>query len=495
MRKLKLAKIIILLISFLFTPYVWAQDEYAKDIKERVLRVPQCSQPIGVITAKSFKCKAATCHGDRVYFGPGFGIEVSTKALGDGLSDMLITALANTNCFKVVERIALEEIKEELELMGVRPQATLKTADFIITGAVTALELKAGGLGGGGLIIPLPWGLGAKIGKSHAHIGLDMRVVSVKTGEVLAAKIVEGKSERWAFGLAAGGLFGTTIGGAYFEAIKNTPLEEATRDLIVKAVTLIVETVRPLAPADVLVGEKITYYNEKGEIVKEESRGVEKKLFQKIEVTPQKTETIFSAPVKGELIREKVSFEPYPKLLWKEDFSQCKIIPTTVRILRGQGECVSLEGKRWFASTKGQVIFEKAIEKFSPSDDWALEATVFFSSKGSLDHKIFISVGKLDSPIALYLYNDVDWWKWGAGISIPNEAGLPKTVGGQKIKLALKREGDMAHIFVNEVRAGSFPVDSVALKALSPKIVILLEGSDIGAGMYVLVTDLKLTKK
>ncbi len=260
MRKLV---VFIAFFVFLFSGLLFAQDqatdeEYAKEVKERVLKLPHCSKPIGVITAKSFKCKAAACQGDRIYFGPGWGVEFSTKALGDGLADMLITALANTNCFKVVERIALEEIKEELELMGVRPQNTLKTADFIIVGAVTALEMKASGLGGGGLVVPLPFGLGAKFGKSKAHIALDMRIVKVRTGEILAAKTVEGKSERWNVGVAAGGLFRTTIGGAYFEAVKNTPLEEATRDFIARAVTLIVESVKAQAPSDVAIGERIT---------------------------------------------------------------------------------------------------------------------------------------------------------------------------------------------------------------------------------------------
>ncbi len=260
----------------LFVPQAKAQEEeYAKDVKERVLKVPYCSKPMGTITARSFKCKAAACQGERVYFGPGWGIEISSKALGDGLADMLITALANTNCFRVVERIALEEIKEELELMGKTPKQTLKTADFIITGAVTALELKASGIGGGGFVVPLPFGLGAKVGKRSAHIGLDMRIVDVRSSEVLAAKAVAGKSESWRFGLAGGGLFGTTIGGAYFEAVKNTPLEEATRDLIVKAVSLIVDSVKSKVPSHT-VGEKAIYYNEKGEVIKEEIRGVDK---------------------------------------------------------------------------------------------------------------------------------------------------------------------------------------------------------------------------
>ncbi|PMP93544.1 MAG: hypothetical protein C0169_07595, partial [Thermodesulfobacterium geofontis] len=242
-------------------------EEYAKEIKERTLTLPRCNKPIGVISAKSFKCKAAACQGGKIVFGEGFTIETTPQALGDGLADMLITALVNTGCFKVVERAALEEIKEELELMGVKPKQALKAADFIITGAVTALEMNAGGAGGGGLIIPLPWkfGGGLKLGKAKAHIALDMRIVRVRDAEILVAKTVEGKSERWKFGAAVGGLFGSTVGGGWFEAFKNTPLEEATRDLIASAVTLIVNELKVYAP-DVVITEKT--YGEGGEEVK-----------------------------------------------------------------------------------------------------------------------------------------------------------------------------------------------------------------------------------
>ncbi len=249
---------LILLLSFFIIGcatqnYTAGQDyKYAKDVKERKLNIPTCTKPIGVIAAKSFKCKAAACQGGRIVFGSNFVIEATPQALGDGLADMLITALANTGCFKVVEREVLEEIKKELELAGVSPKKTLKAADFIITGAVTALEMNAGGMGGGGLIIPLPWkfGGGIKIKKGEAYIALDMRIIRVKDAQILVAKTVEGKSERWKFGIAGGGLFGTTIGGAWFEAVKNTPLEEATRDLIAHAVTLIINSLKNYAPEE-----------------------------------------------------------------------------------------------------------------------------------------------------------------------------------------------------------------------------------------------------
>ncbi|HAV40574.1 MAG TPA: hypothetical protein DCX31_05880, partial [Aquificaceae bacterium] len=78
-------------VGFSFISFAQETSEYAKDVKERTLSVPQCNKPIGTITARSFKCKAAACHGGRIVF-TGFSIETTPQALGDGLADMLITA-------------------------------------------------------------------------------------------------------------------------------------------------------------------------------------------------------------------------------------------------------------------------------------------------------------------------------------------------------------------------------------------------------------------
>jgi len=66
---------------------------------------------------------------------------------------------------------------------------------------------------------------------------------------------------------------------------------------------------------------------------------------------------------------------------------------------------------------------------------------------------------------------------------------------GQLIKIGLKKEGDLVHLFINNVRTLSLPVDEVALGSLPKKIFVKLKGEDIGKGTYVLVTDFKLTQE
>jgi curli biogenesis system outer membrane secretion channel CsgG len=227
---------------------VWAQEDgtYGKDVKERKMVLPKCDNPIGAVVAKGFTCKAAACHRDSLVFTGYQTIYLSPQRLGEGLADMLLTALVETGCFEVFERAALEEVKEEMRMHGKKPQDLLEGADYVITGSITALEMSAAGKGGGGggVVIPLPFigGVGVKGGKSEAHIGLDLRAIRVKDAKIVVSKAVEGKSGRWNFGIGGFGWFGGGGAGGWFNSFKNTPLEEATRDVIAGAVTLLVES-------------------------------------------------------------------------------------------------------------------------------------------------------------------------------------------------------------------------------------------------------------
>ena len=227
--------------------WVLAQEDgtYGKDVKERKMVLPKCDNPIGAVVAKGFACKAAACHRDSLVFSGYQTIYLSPPRLGEGMADMLLTALVETGCFEVLERAVLEDVKDEIKLHGKNPKDLIEGADYVITGSITALEMNASGKGGGGggIVIPLPFigGVGVKGGKSEAHIGLDLRAIRVKDARIVVSKAVEGKSGRWNFGIGGFGWFGGGAAGGWFNSFKNTPLEEATRDIIAAAVTLLVE--------------------------------------------------------------------------------------------------------------------------------------------------------------------------------------------------------------------------------------------------------------
>ena len=439
------------------------QSEYAKDIKVREPELPKCDKPIGTIVARGFKCKAAACVGDRLIFSNNYTVQVSPKVLGDGLSDMIVTALVKTGCFKILERETLEEIKEELELLGVKPKGTLKGADFLLTGAITALEMNASGMGGGGVVIPLPFlgGVGIKAGKSKAHIAIDMRLIRVRDAEVLMAETVEGKSERWKFGVGGGGLFGSVVAGGWFEAFKNTPMEEATRDLIYHAVKLIISEAKsapPIKEADHISSEE-----------------------------PQVKRLSQSTPSGDVVKRARTTFK-HGKIIWKEDFSKCEIIPKGFKIRRGTVECVEFKGKKWIAAIKGNVVLEKYIPNFKPRKDWALEFTVYVKNgKGMYQDRVAVFLGKENSPVSLY-YSATGDLRVG-------EQSLPhiKNANGEVHKIALMKRGNTISVFVDGERYATRPIDSIAISRMRGKLVFSLVADDIDLGDYVFITDIKLS--
>ncbi|RLA84406.1 MAG: hypothetical protein DRG40_05840 [Deltaproteobacteria bacterium] len=193
--------------------------------------------PKARIAVASFKCKAAKCTGE----------------IGDGLADMLATSLFRTGRFVVLERgEGLEAIKEELNLgqsgyvqAGKAPQIGLmEGADILVLGSITAFEPKASGIGGAGVVLPLPGGVGMAVGKEDAYIAADIRLVDVRTGRVINATRVEGKASSWRVGGMGGGpVGGNVILGGALGVYKNTPMEKAIMVMLDNAVQAIAQMV------------------------------------------------------------------------------------------------------------------------------------------------------------------------------------------------------------------------------------------------------------
>lgn len=191
--------------------------------------------PRARIAVKSFECKAAKCAGE----------------IGSGVSDMVSTALFKSNRFVVLEREGLKDIQEELALSGSGmveagkgPAAGLmEGADILVKGAITAFEPDAGGMGaslggmgggGGGFLGSLLGGLTAK--SKEAYIAADIRLIDVRRGRIISAAKVEGKASSFAMGVAAASRVGGIPLGGGLGGYKNTPMEQAVRDMLDKAV-------------------------------------------------------------------------------------------------------------------------------------------------------------------------------------------------------------------------------------------------------------------
>lgn len=178
----------------------------------------------------------------------------ANSEIGSGLHEMLVAALVNSNRFSVVERQALGAVMQEQELSasgaaeaGSGPQrGKIKSADLIVTAAVTEFEPQASGGragvgGGGGAGSGILGGLlGAALNK--AHMALDIRIVDASTSEVLAATRVQGQASDVAGAITAG-FFGGAGLGAGLSVYANTPMEKAVRICIIEAVRYIAQTI------------------------------------------------------------------------------------------------------------------------------------------------------------------------------------------------------------------------------------------------------------
>ena len=166
----------------------------------------------------------------------------ATMEIGDGLREMLLTALFNTNRFIVLERQAIQDVMLEQDLgasgrvktQTAAPIGQLEGAELLVYGVVS--EFKMGSSGGGlRLGLPnLPLSLGG--GVKNAHLAVDLRVVDTVTGRILFATRVQGKASDYdiSIGTRIGG--GSTVMPIGLGVYNNTPMEKAIRVCIDSAV-------------------------------------------------------------------------------------------------------------------------------------------------------------------------------------------------------------------------------------------------------------------
>jgi len=239
MKKVLSALICLVFISGLAGCASMMQPTASVDNNAGAAPLPPYSGPKARVAIADFDVKAAKATGE----------------IGGGLREMLVTALINSNRFSVVERQVLNAIMQEQELSasgaaqqgaGGPQRGRIKTADIIVTAAVTEFEPQASGgsagIGGGGSVASGVLGglLGASMNK--AHMALDIRVVDTSTSEVLAATRVQGQASDVAGGFMMGFMGNWALGGG-LSAYANTPMEKAIRVCIIEAVRYILQVI------------------------------------------------------------------------------------------------------------------------------------------------------------------------------------------------------------------------------------------------------------
>ena len=130
--------------------------------------------------------------------------------VGRDLQDMLVSELASTKAFQVLERKELDAVlgEQELGASGRVDKATrakmgkLKGAKYLVAATVSAFEENTSGTGGG--IGIAGFRIGGK--KDKAYMAVDLKVIDTTTGEIVDNRTVEASS-------SSGGLsFGVSRG-------------------------------------------------------------------------------------------------------------------------------------------------------------------------------------------------------------------------------------------------------------------------------------------
>ena len=159
--------------------------------------------------------------------------------IGGGLSAQLVTELIKTGRVVVVERAILSKVLIEQELgesklltpLTRMPVGHLLGVDYLIVGEVTEFEERQIGAGMGAKLF------GVKFGGdiNAAHVGMDLRIVDTRTGEILYSHRSQGKAWEKAIGVKIDYKV-LDFGG---DAFHKTPLGKATRSAIADAVSFI----------------------------------------------------------------------------------------------------------------------------------------------------------------------------------------------------------------------------------------------------------------
>jgi curli biogenesis system outer membrane secretion channel CsgG len=173
------------------------------------------------------------------YNGPKQRIVVSSfsggpSGIGQGLSDMLIDSLVNTNRFIVLERERLNEVTAEQQLSRSRdfkqetavPQGQMEGAQLLVRGSVTEFEENCKG---GSAIV---------VSAKQACIAINLRIIDAATGRVVNATTVQGTSNSSGVGL----VYTQSTLPIGLGVYSKTPMEAAIRNCIETAVRYIADT-------------------------------------------------------------------------------------------------------------------------------------------------------------------------------------------------------------------------------------------------------------
>ena len=200
-------------------------DCFAKKKKKASLEnLPPLVGPKKTIAVMAFENKAGT---------------VAEWNLGEGMAEMLTTALVRSNRFIVIERQAIQDVLNEQDFgasgrttqFGAAKFGKILKSQILVRGAVTEFGMRESG-GGHAFRIK---GFDVGMSGSQAHVAVDIRLYDSTTGQVIDSLRCDGKAS--STGLEFG--YSESDWGFGTGAFHNTPIGKATAKAIDKAVYFI----------------------------------------------------------------------------------------------------------------------------------------------------------------------------------------------------------------------------------------------------------------
>ena len=180
----------------------------------------------------------------------GFEVKAAgaSQAIGDGLREMVVSALHQSGHFIVIERSDLRALSAE-QVLGTRadtgghvPQGQApEIADLMVFGAITEFEPRAGGSSWMSPIMGMPLGIGTTI--RWSQVALDVRVVDVRTARVLGSQRIPGVARSVQGSIAGAFIAGPLAVPTTLSVYRNTPMEWAIRDCVHKSTYFVINAV------------------------------------------------------------------------------------------------------------------------------------------------------------------------------------------------------------------------------------------------------------
>lgn len=214
------------------------------------ITLTKCDKPITSLRIGNITCKAANCTNPSAgSTNPLLAMlaangQSNLSGIGDGVREMMTTAMVETGCFVINEREMMDEINAELKLAGKEVKAS--EAKYILSGAVTQIDLEKDSTNIGWGMIPIIGSIGTT--KDTATVSVDLRLIDVGSATILTSKKISSTSENRNWGVGAAGFGGGVGFGGAFSALKGTNLEAVTRDVVYKSVNTFIDEVKSRRP-------------------------------------------------------------------------------------------------------------------------------------------------------------------------------------------------------------------------------------------------------